>query len=215
MKTQLGQARHLLATLSHHLPPAENIWIHDTVSDAEGTVREILMLTEPLRVDREVNNGKLGLKTQLKWAVRGSWKAKDMRARLSLCYSSLVAILMRLQDYEAEYAESVAEHAAAKTETMTSDDRNPMTSTNVHVEGPTTSELESLHKYSAMQMEGLSLESVVDEHTGIETRSAGPQSPISTISREESIEPAPEKLDNELVDMLSWRWSQGREKTTQ
>ncbi|KAL4758027.1 uncharacterized protein BDW70DRAFT_104006 [Aspergillus foveolatus] len=215
MTTQLGQARHLLATLSHHLSPAEDIWIHDTVSDAEGTVREILILTEPLRVDREVNDGRLGLKTQLKWAVRGSWKAKDMRARLNLCHSSLVAILMRLQDLEAEYAETVAEHAAAKTETGTSDGRNPMTSANVYVEGPTTSEPESLHKNSAVQMEDLSLESVVDEHTGVETRSADPQSPISIISREDSIEPAPEKLNNELVDMLSWRWSQGREKTTQ
>jgi hypothetical protein len=215
MKTQLGQARHLLATLSHHLSPAENIWIHDTISDAEGTVREILILTEPLRVDREVNNGRLGLKTQFKWAVRGSWKVKDMRARLNLCHSGLVAILMRLQDLEAEYAEAVAEHAVAKTETGTSDGRNPMTSANVYVEGPTTSEPESLHKNSAVQMQDLSLELVVDEPKGVETRSAGPQSPISTISKQESIEPAPEKLDNELVDLLSWRWSQGREKTTQ
>lgn len=215
MKSQLGQVRHLLATLSHHLPPAESIWIHDAVSDAEGTVREILILTEPLRVDREVNNGKLGLKTQLKWAVRGSWKAKGMRARLNFCHSSLVAILMRLQDLEVEYAETVTELATAKTEAGTSDGRNSMTSANVYVEGPTTSEPDSLHKDSAVQMEALSLKSVVDEHTGVETPPAGPQSLISTISREESIEPAPEKLDNELVDMLSWRWSQGREKTTQ
>ncbi|KAL4745381.1 hypothetical protein BDW72DRAFT_198701 [Aspergillus terricola var. indicus] len=215
VQTQLNQARHLFGTLSHHLPAAENTWIHDTISDAESTVREILILTEPLRVNREVNNGRLGLRTQFKWAVRHSWKAKDKKSRLDLCHSSLVAILLRLQDLEAEYAENVAEHAAARTETGKSDGRNLMTSANVYVEGPTTSEPENLHKNSAVQLQDLSLETAVDEPTTAETHSAGPQSPISAISREESIEPAPEKMDNELVDMLSWRWAQGRAETTQ
>ncbi|KAL4813491.1 hypothetical protein BDW67DRAFT_168074 [Aspergillus spinulosporus] len=203
VETQLSQARHLLATLSHHLPPAEKIWIYNTISETESTVREILMLTEPLRVDREVNNGRLGLKAQFKWAVRDSWKAKDMETRLNHYHSSLLAILVRLQDLEAEYAESVAENAAARNEMRMSDARNPMTNANVYVGGPTTSERGSLHKLSAVQMQDPSLEMVVDEPTGVETRSAGPESPISTISMEESMEPAPKKLDNELVDMLS------------
>ncbi|KAL4740256.1 hypothetical protein BDV11DRAFT_214542 [Aspergillus similis] len=215
VQTQLSQAKHLFVSLSHHLHAAENTWIHDTIFDAESTVREILILTEPLRVDREVNNGKLGLKTQFKWAVRDSWKAKDKRARLVICHATLVAVLVKLQGVEAECAGNVVEYATARNETEASDGRSLMTSASVHVGGPTTSEPKTLQKDSAVQLQDPSLESVADRPTVPETCPAGSQSPTSTISGEESVEPTAEKLDSELVDMLSWRWAQGQAKTTQ
>ncbi|KAL6237890.1 hypothetical protein BDW75DRAFT_202944 [Aspergillus navahoensis] len=214
VQIQLSQARHLFTSLSHHLNPAENTWIHDTISDTETAVREILILTESLRVDREVNNGKIGLKTQLKWAIRDSRKAKSKRARLVLCHASLGAVLVRLQGVQTEYAGNGTGYASANAETGKPDGRQMVTSANARDRGPTTSGPDNLPWKVAVQLQNSGMELVADEPTGAEARSAMPQSPTSTISGRESIEPAQGNLDNELLDMLSWRWAQGRTKTT-
>ncbi|KAL4986709.1 hypothetical protein BDW68DRAFT_188630 [Aspergillus falconensis] len=187
VQTQLSRARHLFTSLSHHLTPAENTWTHDTISDTEAAVREILILTESMRVDREVNNGKLD-----------SRKAKDKRAKLVLCHESLVTVLMGLQGVQAEYAGNGTGHDTANAEMGPSDGRNLMKSANGRIGGPTTSEPDSPHWSPAVQLQEPGMELVVDEPTGAETRSAVPQSPTPSISKEESIEPAPGKLDNEL-----------------
>ncbi|KAL4973558.1 hypothetical protein BDW66DRAFT_168456 [Aspergillus desertorum] len=214
VQTQLRQARHLFTSLSDRLTPAENIWVHDTISDTETAVREILILTEGLRVDREVNNGRLGLKTQFRWAVRDSRKAKDKSARLVLCHASLVAVLVRLQGVRAEYARNGTRYASAKAELGPSEYRN----LDGHVRKPPTGEQDGPHWNPAVKLQDPGMESAADESARAETRSAVPQSraqsPISPVSREESITLAPGKLDNELQDMLSWRWAQGRTSTT-
>ncbi|KAL4997406.1 hypothetical protein BDV10DRAFT_186201 [Aspergillus recurvatus] len=215
VQNQLSQARNLFSSLSHHLTSTENNWIHDTITDTEAAVREILILTESLRVDREVNNGRLGLKTQFRWVVRDSRKAKDKRARLVLCHASLVAVLVRLQGVKVEYAGDGTGYAGANAKAeMGASDNRLMPSANGRVRGPTMNGLHSPSWDPAVQLQDPGMEWVVGEPTGPEARSRVPQSPTSTTSGRESIEPAQGKLDNELLDMLSWRWAQGRTKTT-
>lgn len=100
--TQTSQARHLFTQLQHYLPFVEKQWIQSTIGDTEAAARDILLLTESMRIDQETNNGKLGLKTQFRWMMRDSRRARERRERLVLCHASLVAVLVRLEGVRAK-----------------------------------------------------------------------------------------------------------------
>lgn len=103
--TQTSQARHLFTELQHYLPFVEKQWIQSTIGDTEAAARDILLLTESMRIDQETNNGKLGLKTQFRWMMRDSRRARERRERLVLCHASLVAVLVRLEGVRAKVPE--------------------------------------------------------------------------------------------------------------
>ncbi|BCS21560.1 uncharacterized protein APUU_21992A [Aspergillus puulaauensis] len=104
--TQTSQARHLFTQLQHYLPFVEKQWIQSTIGDTEAAARDILLLTESMRIDQETNNGKLGLKTQFRWMMRDSRRARERRERLVLCHASLVAVLVRLEGVRARVPET-------------------------------------------------------------------------------------------------------------
>ncbi len=104
--TQTSQGRHLFTQFQHYLPFVEKRWIQSTIGDTEAAARDILLLTESMRIDQETNNGKLGFKTQFRWMLRDSRRARERRERLVLCHASLVAVLVRLEGVRAKVPET-------------------------------------------------------------------------------------------------------------
>ncbi|RDW64437.1 uncharacterized protein DSM5745_09848 [Aspergillus mulundensis] len=232
VQTQISQARHLFDLVSHRLTPGENIWISKTISDTEVAMREILILTEGLRIDRQTKKGKLGLKTQLKWMMRDSRKAKEKRERLVLCNASLAGVLVRLRGvYSTLQVQAGNELAELEEKVEVEIGRGPSHSGNdtcnvypsqrrastLHLTEPESSPWDL-----AVQRQDAGMEVVVDEPVQLEVKENrtptrfGAQSPTPTVSTavsaQESIGSAASvaTLDTELLDMLSWRWAQGR-----
>ncbi|KAL4898878.1 hypothetical protein BDW74DRAFT_164347 [Aspergillus multicolor] len=220
-QAQVTQARTLFDLVSQRLTPGENIWINDTISDTETAVREILVLTEGLRVDRQTKNGKLGLKTQFKWMMRDSRKAKEKRERLVLCNASLGGVLVRLQGvYSTLHVNNETAQLEEKAELGPSEPANVNGSTQRPTSTLHVAEPESPPWDLKMELQDAGMEVVVDEPVpGKEERSPSrfeTQSPTPTISTGVSMQgslgsaPSIVTLDHELLDMLSWRWAQGQ-----
>ncbi|OJJ53458.1 hypothetical protein ASPSYDRAFT_162744 [Aspergillus sydowii CBS 593.65] len=236
--TQTSQARHLFTQLQHYLPFVEKQWIQSTIGDTEAAARDILLLTESMRIDQETNNGKLGFKTQFRWMMRDSRRARERRERLVLCHASLVAVLVRLEGVRAKVPETGFSAPFLG---------NPGASTNSQVYPPpsttapppipiTATTQKSLNKSEPdspiwelpVQLQDADKELVVNlaqpppvppknatptsnptsasiiSGADTETATATPRT-MSPVSPE-----GPTKLDNELLDMLEWRWTQGR-----
>ncbi|KAL5358278.1 hypothetical protein BJX96DRAFT_173295 [Aspergillus floccosus] len=97
VQAQSTQAQHLFTQTSHLLSAVEREWIETTIADTESTTREILRLTESFRVEEAVRNGRVGVKSQLRWLLFDSRKAREKRERLVLCHTSLMGVLAQLQ----------------------------------------------------------------------------------------------------------------------
>lgn len=95
--TQLHEARRLHQLKAPLLDCSEMLWIENTILDVENAARDVAILLEPIRVERETGNGKLSLGRQFRWAYRDNQRARDMTNRLLACHSSLMAVLARLQ----------------------------------------------------------------------------------------------------------------------
>ncbi|KAJ5909802.1 hypothetical protein N7504_004445 [Penicillium tannophilum] len=95
--TQLHEARRLRQLKAPLLDPDEILWMENTILDVENAARDVAVLLEPIRVEREIGSGKLSLGRQFRWAYRDNQRARDMTNRLLACHSSLMAVLARLQ----------------------------------------------------------------------------------------------------------------------
>ncbi|KAL4914329.1 hypothetical protein BDW62DRAFT_190581 [Aspergillus aurantiobrunneus] len=223
IRTQTTHARHLFSQFSAYLPEIERQWIASTISDTEALIREVLLLTEGLRVDREVNNGKLGLKSQFRWLVRDSRKAREKRERLVLCHASLVAVLVRLEGVRPKVSEGVDTGSGVRDGST----RTSMTNGSGNCNGnnndgrlsvsisDTSRRPDSPVWDLAVQLQDPGKEIVLDSDRDSADRAsktqpaAAAQSPVSPLQDGEAAD-APTKLDNEMLEMLSWRWTQGR-----
>ncbi|KAL4993434.1 hypothetical protein BDV10DRAFT_189976 [Aspergillus recurvatus] len=244
VESQSAQARHLFTQKSHLLSQTEREWMESTISDTEDAMHEVLRLTEAFRVDQEVNNGRVGLKSQLRWLVRDSRRAKEERERLMLCHASLMGVLGSLQsirspddvqvgfvqDAEPRRGKEGGSQGRSQGGTERGTERGTVDGT---VDG-------SLEPPAPGAVYGLSASgigprpnspvwdlSVQLQDAGMEVAVAEPELlppklPVSAITHSASSpmvklpmqgeeEVAPEKLDDELLDMLSWRWAQGRQ----
>ncbi|KAL4802511.1 hypothetical protein BDV18DRAFT_146857 [Aspergillus unguis] len=117
IQTQTTQARNLFDRLHAHLPTEEATWMSRTIFDTQAATRDVLLLTEALRVDQAVRGGKLGLKSQVMWKVRDSRKAKEKRETLILCHGSLVTVLVRLQSLQEKIESGSNSNKNKKTST--------------------------------------------------------------------------------------------------
>jgi hypothetical protein len=99
--TQLHEVRRLRQLKAPLLDPGENLWMENTILDVENAARDVAILLEPIRVERETGNGKIGLGRQFRWAYHDNQRARDMTNRLLACHSSLMAVLARLQQLDA------------------------------------------------------------------------------------------------------------------
>ncbi|KAL4931385.1 uncharacterized protein BDV17DRAFT_256748 [Aspergillus undulatus] len=100
VETQLSLTTHLFNIYSHRLTPTESQWVSSTIADTSRAVQSIKVLTESLRVEEQTNNGKVGLGSRMMWKVRDARKAKEKREDLTLCHSSLLSVLGRLQSVQ-------------------------------------------------------------------------------------------------------------------
>lgn len=106
--TQLNEVQRLRQLKEHVLDPTEMGWIDGTISDVEDATRDVAILLEPTRVERATSNGKLSLRTQIRWVHRDSQRARDKKHRLLACHSSLMAVLTHLQ--RVHIPEAIAVH---------------------------------------------------------------------------------------------------------
>ncbi|KAL3447655.1 hypothetical protein BJX65DRAFT_90042 [Aspergillus insuetus] len=238
IETQISQARHLFSRKHNLLDPSEQSWISATIRDTEVATREVAVLTEGLRVEQAVNQGRLGVKTQVKWMLRDSKRAREKRERLVVVHQSLMTVLARLQGVQGAPAErgvevgtetglvsgnrSGSRNVSGQDRTDARDIQGSKLDSEEQVrrrrritvdKAPTI--LSSTNRIPedapwdlSVQLQDAGMEAVVPnmvaEKVGpsVTTKSAG----------EISSTPSP-KMDNELMDMLSWRWAQGRATT--
>ncbi|KAL4813016.1 hypothetical protein BDW67DRAFT_169131 [Aspergillus spinulosporus] len=228
IETQSAQARHLFTQKSHLLSQNEREWMEATITDTEDATREILKFTETFRVDQEVNNGRVGMKSQLRWLVRDSRRAKEERERLMLCHASLMGVLSSLQSLHFPGDAQVGFVQDAKRQPDREDESEGGT-----IGGSTEpSAFQPIHGLSAsntgprpkspvwdlsVQLQDPGMEVAVSEPALLPSKpavsAATHSARISTVKlpTQSEEEAAPEKLDDELLDMLSWRWAQGRQ----
>lgn len=108
--TQLHEARRLRQLKAPLLDPDEILWMENTILDVENAARDVAVLLEPIRVEREIGSGKLSLGRQFRWAYRDNQRARDMTNRLLACHSSLMAVLARLQRLDTPESTAVPVH---------------------------------------------------------------------------------------------------------
>ncbi|KAL2829396.1 hypothetical protein BDW59DRAFT_178385 [Aspergillus cavernicola] len=224
IQTQSTQARHLFTQTSHLLSPTDRNWIESTISDTENATREILILTESFRVDQGANDGRVGIKSQLRWLVRDSRRAKEKRERLVLCHASLMGVLGRLQGLslqgggEGGFVQNGGSSGGGLSRGQGMRDgpgEGTVTSASGTTYGPGSDNGQRPDTPVwdlSVQLQDAGMEVVVPEP---EAELLSPKMPASMTaqSAHSSVqgqeEVASTKMDNELMDMLSWRWAQG------
>ncbi|KAL6229769.1 hypothetical protein BDW75DRAFT_224466 [Aspergillus navahoensis] len=256
IQTQSTQARHLFTQVSHLLSVVEREWIDSTISDTENATREILRLTESYRVDQAVNNGSVGVMSQLRWLVHDSRRAREKREQLVLCHSSLLGVLGWLQGLSLHGLKSGQLSSVQEGELPVGLSRATTQATGYGCEGGTviSSVSPSLETYGSESMSKSGTRhrpdspawdlSVQLQDAGMEVvvpKSGREPEPEPEHEHEPEHEPEPEtrpksehepgaqpgllsvkvpmqsqdvsssSLDDELLDMLSWRWTQGRQ----
>lgn len=97
IRTQLHEAQRLRLLKEPLLNAPERNWLDSTIDDIADVLRDVDILMEPTRVEREVRNGKLSLGGQLRWMYRDSRRARDKTNRLLACHHSLMMVLNHLQ----------------------------------------------------------------------------------------------------------------------
>ncbi|KAL3458342.1 hypothetical protein BJX64DRAFT_266801 [Aspergillus heterothallicus] len=233
IETQTAQARHLFTQKSPFLDTAERRWINSTISDTEVATREVAILTESLRVDQATNHGRLGMKSQLKWFVRDAKRAREKQERLVVLHASLMTVLSRLQGIQTGVAETdevrdisteVGDREAdielvANGPGADADEKGDRLKRNWKSEpaAPILSESGSKTTTRHVGQDALWDLSVQLQDAGMEA--VMPNMIAEKVSPSVRTEPVNEAsspsatMDNELMDMLSWRWAQGRANT--
>ncbi|KAI9367445.1 hypothetical protein BJX61DRAFT_551451 [Aspergillus egyptiacus] len=185
-------------------------------------------------------NGKIGVKAQIKWLLRDGVKAKEKRERLVLCHRSLVVVLGRLQGVHVatpismqgqEEGEGYLE-GPSPTEMEVSGPEGPQEQAISRIASPVASTVYTAPARQLQQLDSpvwdLSAQ-LQDAGMEVVTPETAPPVPpkmplppkieitAGTCSVASSTvgEPSPgdlpsTKLDNELLDMLSWRCGRGR-----
>jgi hypothetical protein len=232
----MSQVRHLFSRKHNLLDPSEQSWISATIRDTEVATREVAVLTEGLRVEQAINQGRLGVKTQIKWMLRDSKRAREKRERLVVVHQSLMTVLARLQGVQgvqgvqgapADMGGEVgtqtgvvsgnqSESVNGRTDTRDSKggldsekhirrrrrmtvDKTPRISSSmkrVEEEGPWD---------LSVELQDAGMEAVVPNTVAEKVGVSVTRKPTQDVSSASST-----KMDNELMDMLSWRWAQGR-----
>jgi hypothetical protein len=94
---QLQEAQRLRQLKEPCLEGSERSWIDQTLEDVADAAREVAIIMEPTRVEKETRNGRLSLVRQLRWAYRDSQRAQSKNQRLLACHHSLMLVLGHLQ----------------------------------------------------------------------------------------------------------------------
>ncbi|KAJ5655124.1 hypothetical protein N7490_002127 [Penicillium lividum] len=108
--TQLHEAQRLRHSKTPLIDHIEMLWMDKTILDVEIAALDVATLLEPVRVERETMNGRLGLVRQFRWVYRDSERARDMTSRLLACHSSLMVVLARLQRLDTPEPTTVPVH---------------------------------------------------------------------------------------------------------
>ncbi|KAL4777182.1 hypothetical protein BDW60DRAFT_202095 [Aspergillus nidulans var. acristatus] len=224
--TQSTHARRLVDSLPPNCIDArERAWIDSTIRDTEDAVHAVAVLIERLRVEQETNNGHLWLKARLSWVVSDSKRARELTERLVLCHGSLMGVLGRLQAIQNGAGSVVRNEIMDGERTRTAsryvldldlrEERAPSPVWDLSVE---------------LQDAGMELvvpDPKIEAGEGAKTEvsfQVRPPKEAIPAPRHPTFAPSPtagpgdhgtasttsEKLDRELLDMLSWRWAQGQ-----
>ncbi|KAL4964313.1 uncharacterized protein BDV14DRAFT_78386 [Aspergillus stella-maris] len=278
IQTQLSLAVHLFTTFSPVLSWTERTWMQGTISDTERAISAVHFLTESLRVEEEINAGKIGLGSRMRWKLRDGRKAKERREDLVLVSGSLGRVIARLQGIQGNFphgpgastgqgqsgieANDIAIIAEAASKELTpaatslsvskSIPRLPTTNILEAGAGSTTPPApESAGKPPSppwdltIQRQDAGMELFVDGgildsqsvnssmvqfaicdteagSTGTTVHANGdpnagvsPNSPPPPAVSPPPPPPPSTKLDEELLDLLNWRWNRGRVNVTQ
>ncbi|KAL4789620.1 hypothetical protein BDV19DRAFT_373778 [Aspergillus venezuelensis] len=232
IQTQTTQARHLFTQTPHLHSATEKQWIESTIADTEDATRDVLRLTESFRIEEEVNQGRVSKKSQLRWIVRDSRRAKEKRERLVMCHTSLMAVLGRLQDLVR--ASFVMPDGALDTGIGAQGVRHPVAlargdtvaeSTSATVSGSVGERVANIQEHRrkssdwdlSVHLQDAGMQVVVQDPVYSKKPEEDLVSPMSMDSARESMVKSPvesqeevesTQMDQELVDMLSWRWGQ-------
>lgn len=98
---QVQEAQRLRALKKGLLEPSESTWIDSTIEDTAAAAMEVIVFLEPFRIEKQTNNGKLSLTTQLRWVYRENQRVQEKKNRLSMCHNSLMPVLFHLQRLQA------------------------------------------------------------------------------------------------------------------
>ncbi|KAL4791464.1 hypothetical protein BDV19DRAFT_370436 [Aspergillus venezuelensis] len=275
IQTQLSLATHLFATYYPLLSWTERTWMQGTISDTERAISAVHFLTESLRVEEEVNQGKIGLGSRVRWKLRDGRKAKERREDLVLVSGSLGSVIARLQGIQGNFPQGMGNVAASGQSQVDANDRDiaiiaeaaskelTPAATSLPVSKctprlPTTNILEagagsttppapeSMGKPPSppwdltIQRQDPGMELFIDggvldsqsvnssmvqfalcDPEGTGTNASGDPNAVGTLDTPPppAVSPPPPppstKLDDELLDMLNWRWNRGRVNVTQ
>ncbi|KAL4936968.1 hypothetical protein BDV06DRAFT_203891 [Aspergillus oleicola] len=249
VQNQLTLATHLFMTYSAQLAWTEKNWMESTISDTERAIAVIKFLTESLRIEEETNNGRIGIGSRMKWALRDSRKAKERREDLVLVSASLGRVLARLQSIQSNFPQGPGEVEADTNNTIAEAASKELTSaaTSLPVSKqrprvPTTTIKEAASSPSAasagkppsppwdltVQHQDPGMELVVDNgimdnqsvnSSTVQFAVCDPERTTLNTPPPPAISPPPPppstELDEELLEMLSWRWNRGRVSATQ
>ncbi|KAL4864547.1 hypothetical protein BDV12DRAFT_175973 [Aspergillus spectabilis] len=234
IQTQTAQARHLFTQTSHLHSAPEKQWTESTIADTEDATRDVLRLTESFRIGEEVNQGRVGVKLQLRWIVRDSRRAKEKRERLVMCHASLMVVLGRLHDLARESSRKrddaqeavVGAQCARDFVALARGDVVGGATTGATGSGSVQEGVADIQKHRrrsgdwdlSVHLQDAGMEVVVHD-PGHSQKPEDLMSPMSMDSARDSMVKFPvqsqeevesTKMDQELVDMLSWRWAQGK-----
>ncbi|KAL2847807.1 hypothetical protein BJY01DRAFT_212442 [Aspergillus pseudoustus] len=247
IETQTSQARHLFAQKASSLDSRERAWIESTISDAESATREVAVLTEALRVEQVTNQGKLGVKSQLRWFMRDAKRAREKQERLVVVHASLMAVLGGLQGVKPLGQGQQQSQGSIQGQGEGSAEMSMHMSGAIGYQQGGAEKEEEAGGYELDSQEqmrrrrgstinkGTTIPTIyqpppavtrpiVEDNTAwdlsVQLQDAGMEAVVPNMVAEKvavsvKTEPAKEsaKMDNELMDMLSWRWAQGRAKT--
>lgn len=97
---QLHEVKRLRQAKESLLERDEKVWVDSTINDVADATREVAILLEPTRVEKETRSGRLSIGSQLRWKYRHSQRAKDKKDRMMTCHNSLMSVLGHLQRME-------------------------------------------------------------------------------------------------------------------
>jgi hypothetical protein len=191
------------------------------------------VLTEGLRVEQAINQGRLGVKTQIKWMLRDSKRAREKRERLVVVHQSLMTVLARLQGVQGAPPKMEGEvgtetGVVSRNQSESLDNRTDTRDSKVgldseeHIRRRRRMTVDKTPRISSsmkrveeegpwdlsVQLQDAGMEAVVPNTVAEKVGASVTTKPTQDVSSASST-----NMDDELMDMLSWRWAQGRATT--
>ncbi|KAJ5575407.1 hypothetical protein N7450_009306 [Penicillium hetheringtonii] len=112
---QLREVERLRLLKDFALDASEKTWIDGTINDIQDAARDVALLLEPTRVQKETGNGRLSIGSQLRWKYHDSKRARDRKDRMIACHNSLMSVLNHLQRVEApQHGRSVPDFSRSR-----------------------------------------------------------------------------------------------------